>query len=59
MGKTETGRTSIMVPFLPVVPAGRQRVIAGLYVLETHFDTITGSLGCRPPIIRPEHCESS
>jgi len=40
MGKTETCRTSTITPFLLVVPAGRQRLIASLYVLETHLDTI-------------------
>lgn len=48
MGKTETRRISTMVPFLPAVPAGRQRLIASLYDLETHLDMIDWLVGLSP-----------
>lgn len=46
-----------MTPVLPVVPAGPQRLIANLYVLETHLDTINWLLRVSPSEIRPKHCE--
>ncbi|KQT10533.1 hypothetical protein ASG57_35350 [Bradyrhizobium sp. Leaf396] len=46
-----------MDPFLPVVPAGQQRLIASLYVLETHLDMIDWLVRQSPSDNSSGNCE--